>query len=395
MTKLVPWVFGVMACMASVARADVSKAWAAAQANLPAKTGIVLAIDVGAIRQSPLFDKALAAFRASDRKIDQGYAMIKTTCGWDPLSAIDGVVIASDPHDGDDTVAYLQLNISRAKATRCFKSTLKMIARGRTVSVKQQGTYTVATVTKRRSESAYFPWVAPNVVMVSMAPDHKDRVDAWFGQKTFAKSPVHGGLRKLDPKATMFGLFASTTQVDRSLPVLRAWGNLTVSRKTVTGTLMAAATDAKAARKFVDEGNREIQRDLKRKRTPAAVKRVMRAISLTARGAQISLRGSIAVGVLGSAIDEFTGKVSSHDRVDAEQDRKIIAKFESFTNQMCRCKSKACADGVQKRMTAWGTKMAKTAQSSKPSPELAKQATEIMTRYAECMTKLMAPPNKP
>jgi len=80
---------------------------------------------------------------------------------------------------------------------------------------------------------------------------------------------------------------------------------------------------------------------------------------------------------------------------------EAMAKMETFSKEMCECKDKACADGVNKKMSDWGTEMAKTAGKAeeKPDPEMAKKSAEIMTKYTECMTKLMmagaAEPPKP
>ncbi len=67
-----------------------------------------------------------------------------------------------------------------------------------------------------------------------------------------------------------------------------------------------------------------------------------------------------------------------------------IAKMEGFSKSMCDCKDKACADKVQADMAAWGTEAAKSAdKDAKPDPEMVKKSGEIMTKYTECMTKLM------
>jgi hypothetical protein len=67
-----------------------------------------------------------------------------------------------------------------------------------------------------------------------------------------------------------------------------------------------------------------------------------------------------------------------------------IAKMEGFQKAMCDCKDKACADKVQEDMTKWGTEAAKNAKADeKPDPDMVKKSGEIMTKYTECMTKLM------
>jgi hypothetical protein len=71
---------------------------------------------------------------------------------------------------------------------------------------------------------------------------------------------------------------------------------------------------------------------------------------------------------------------------------EMMEKMESFQKQMCDCKDKACADKVQEEMGKWGTEMAKTAKPAddKPDPDMVKKSGEIMTKYTECMTKLMS-----
>src|SRR5690349_5839282 len=67
-----------------------------------------------------------------------------------------------------------------------------------------------------------------------------------------------------------------------------------------------------------------------------------------------------------------------------------LAKMEGFQKSMCECKDKACADKVNADMSTWGTEMAKGAdKDAKPDPEMAKKSADIMTKYTECMTKLM------
>ncbi len=67
-----------------------------------------------------------------------------------------------------------------------------------------------------------------------------------------------------------------------------------------------------------------------------------------------------------------------------------LAKMEEFSKAMCECKDKACADKVNADMTTWGTEMAKTAdKDAKPDPDMAKKSADIMTKYTECMTKVM------
>jgi hypothetical protein len=62
-----------------------------------------------------------------------------------------------------------------------------------------------------------------------------------------------------------------------------------------------------------------------------------------------------------------------------------------FADLMCGCRDKACADKVQDEMTRWASQQAKQASpSDKISESEVKTLQEVMTRYSECMTKVMA-----
>ncbi len=69
-----------------------------------------------------------------------------------------------------------------------------------------------------------------------------------------------------------------------------------------------------------------------------------------------------------------------------------VATMEHFSKRMCGCKDKACVDATNEGLTKWGTEMAANPaanKQSKPDPDLAKKAGDIMTRYTDCMTKIM------
>lgn len=76
----------------------------------------------------------------------------------------------------------------------------------------------------------------------------------------------------------------------------------------------------------------------------------------------------------------------------------FLRQLTGFTTEMCKCKvnDTACAQKVTDLFTKWGTEVAKHAQNrTRPDPDMAKQAGEIMTRYTECMTKAMMPAADP
>ncbi len=72
-------------------------------------------------------------------------------------------------------------------------------------------------------------------------------------------------------------------------------------------------------------------------------------------------------------------------KLDADN---ITDVMEDFSQRMCACKDKACADRIQDEFTKWATEISKKMSNQRPDPEVVKRTTDIMSRYTECMTKL-------
>ncbi len=77
------------------------------------------------------------------------------------------------------------------------------------------------------------------------------------------------------------------------------------------------------------------------------------------------------------------GMASDTDMAEA------MTKMESFEKDMCDCKTKDCALGVQTAMAVWGKEMAKKAKDQKPSKAFAEKATKVMTHFGECMSSAL------
>jgi hypothetical protein len=384
----IPCVLGVVVCLVSTrADADVSKAWQAAKDNLPASTPIVLAVDVAALQKSPALPHLIETLKAEERGFREAYNAFRAGCNLDPLSMVDGFVIAADPK-ADEVVIYMQLTIDRAKATTCLSSAMVSLDkdRGKQVTMKQDGIYTVASKGTGKHDTAYFPWLGPNVVMVSLRPDRKDKVDGWFNQKGFWQSKLSA---KVDPRVAVSGGLATDKPFDSMLPLLAAHGTLTIAGGKITASISGTATDAGAAAMLVAGMKKEIERDLKREKTPPSIKKVFGALAITNAGTDVTLKASVTEKELGAAFAEVRSK-KEKEAVGSSDARAAVEKMDDFSKKMCSCKDKACADKVNEEMTKWGTEMAKSPRKDeKPSVELAKRAAEIMTRYTECMTKLM------
>ncbi|MBL0219104.1 MAG: hypothetical protein IPQ07_35195 [Myxococcales bacterium] len=83
----------------------------------------------------------------------------------------------------------------------------------------------------------------------------------------------------------------------------------------------------------------------------------------------------------------------TRDRGAGDQ-REVLERFATFTDQMCTCHDKACADQVMGSMTTWSMKMAR--EQSQAPMELDAATRERMSKlvehFGECMVTAMGPP---
>ena len=247
----------MLAALSSRAEADTSKAWAAARDNLPASTRAVGALDVAAIVKTAAFGKIFELVMKEERDLREAHALVKKACQVDPLAVIEGVVVAGDPRQ-DAGVVFLQLSLDRAKATACLEATLRAMGNPK-AQLKLDGNIAAVSVGR---DTAYLAWVTGDVVAISLEPEKKDALQAWIGQK---------------------GAFAKT-----------ASGALALAKGTVSGSVRGTFADAKGARDAQAEMQKEITKELGRKSTPEPMKRVLKAISVAAKGSEVTVAGSAA-----------------------------------------------------------------------------------------------------
>jgi hypothetical protein len=275
---------------AAPARANVSKAWAAAKANLPATTGFVVAIDVARIARTPSFTRFYNAARSDERDLEEIDSALRDHCKLELPEAIEGLVVAGNlANKGKDLVMYFQLAVDRKKASACLASLLAMKANRKT-SVAQQGIYTIG---RSRGDRIYFAWVAPRVVAMSVDPENKKWLDAWIGKRGFARSPVAKLAGKLDTSGIAFGAFSNGGKpLDAWVPVVAGHGGVGLKRGTLSGSATFVTADSKTATSMVGELEQELGRAMKKKRTPPVVKRVLSGVTVTGRGNGFTIRGT-------------------------------------------------------------------------------------------------------
>jgi hypothetical protein len=116
-------------------------------------------------------------------------------------------------------------------------------------------------------------------------------------------------------------------------------------------------------------------------RVPLAVHHV------TARGRRGRVRVELDVGETGGRY-----YLVSTPTVDSSSSAFMLRRLRDYEGRMCACTDRTCANKVQDDMTQEFTRrIRETRARDKPDPDAVRESGQIMTRYTQCMTKLMIP----
>jgi hypothetical protein len=177
---------------------------------------------------------------------------------------------------------------------------LKATSPTKKTTIAQDGIYTVTTTVGTKTETAYFGWVAPNVVAFVFDQPEKQKLEAWIGKKGFDKSPVAPLFAKANGKAVLAGAFALEKPLRGGATsgfghaILTA-GNLAL---TVVGTTPDAATATAGAGELTKDKLALSARD----RTAPAVKTLLSKIAIAAKGNQITISGTVGANEVAEVV---------------------------------------------------------------------------------------------
>ena len=296
-------VVAVLGVVSARAEADVSKAWTAAKDNLPANTRAIGAIDVAAGVKTAAYAAIFAAVTREEPDVAKAYELVKQTCKVDPVQAIEGFVVAGDP-DSERGVLFVQHTVERKKLATCVQDLLRAITGSTKATAKDDGKFLIVSEGK---DSVYIGIVNANVLAISFKPETKAEYDTWLGGKgAFAKTKLNELLGKVDTKAMAWGAAAFDKPLDdNDLPVLAASGTVTYANKAFSAKLRGTMKDAAAAAKVLAEMTKDLDKSIKKQRTPEPVRKLLKAIKVAAAGADVTLDASAAEADVKTAIDSM------------------------------------------------------------------------------------------
>ena len=231
------------ALQTGAARADASKAWAAAKTGLPGDAKLVVGVDVAAIQKTQLY---AAVFPTLRDKADVGKVLdtLKARCKIDVLAVVQGAVLAT-AEDSSDGAIYLAITgVDRAAVGKCIQVADQ--DKASTISVKQDGSFTEVT---EDGQTSVFGWIGKDVIVVSLRPQDKPSLLKWMGGKgALSKAPINKSLAKVNKAAALWGAGDGDKEIEPGTTAKGFYGAVTFAKGNLGADLHAVMeTPAQAA----------------------------------------------------------------------------------------------------------------------------------------------------
>jgi hypothetical protein len=295
------------------AHAD-SKAWTAARAGLPADTKLVIGLDVAALQKTELFaayyPKLLEKAEAA-KVIDT----MKTSCKLDPLTAIQGIVVATAADQGEGAAYIAFAGVDKAKLSSCLQLAVQSAAKDAkdpkdaAVSIKHDGNITQVT---RGATTTYVGWVGKDVLVVPFKAEDKQALVKWMGGKgAFARSDLGKSLARVKTSAALWGAGEATKELQPGMTATGGYGAVTFSKGNLDADVHAVMQTAAQATTMATEAKKQIDQARQGGMMPPAISGLLKAVTISAANDEVIVKANIAekdlVGALALALGGMGG----------------------------------------------------------------------------------------
>jgi hypothetical protein len=279
-------------CLVPVtAQADASKAWAAAKANVPGTAALIVGLDIAALTKAPLFKMGFPVLLGQKPEIKATLELLQSTCQIDPLTAIDGFVVATDK-DQKQGAAYIQFKgLDEAKIVSCLEAMFRSQGtKDAKITVTRSGAITQLSQGK---DNLYVTWIGTDVVAMALEPKDKAQLQAWTGgKKSLATGAVGKLAAKVDTRAAFWVASAMEQEVEK-MKMKGGYGALALAKGTLAIDLHMVMPTAVDAKSVADKASAELAAKTNGPGLAPALKPVMEAVKITSAGTEVIVKAAI------------------------------------------------------------------------------------------------------
>lgn len=285
------------------ADADPARAWTVAREHLPATSTGVLALDVDKALTSTSLASFVTPFVAT---FGAGATLdaLQKTCGIDPKTAIDGVVLVTGRADTGVFVLALD-GLDEAAVLACAtKLAAARTAEAPAPAVREDGAIRSLALGDR---TLYARWLAPDVLAVPVRANDKTMLSTFTSGRGFRTSALAKLVARADTGAAIW--FATTqSRAAQGRTMKSGYGSLAIAAKTLTlsATMtFASAREATAISTLVSD---QIVALLASGRLDAIVMEMLNKVSIATKGAELAVTGSLPDDQLLPLIGALSGR---------------------------------------------------------------------------------------
>jgi hypothetical protein len=294
--------------VASHAGAD-SKAWSAAKAGLPGDAKLVIGVDFAAIQKTALF---ATYYPMLLEKADAAAAIdtMKTACKIDPLSAVQGVVVATSGDRADGAIYIALAGIDKAKLSSCIELAARSKAKdpadkaaadkAAKISVKHDGNITQVT---SGTDSTFIGWVGKDVIVVSLHAQDRASLVKWMGGKgALGKSALGKSIARTNTSAALWGAGDESREVEAGITVKGAYGTARLAKGNLDADLHAVMENAAQATTLAASANKQLDEARGGGQLPPMFSGLLKSVTITAASDEVVLKASVVEKDLMSAL---------------------------------------------------------------------------------------------
>jgi len=286
-----------VALVAGVAHADApGDAWAAAKGILPGNPYVVVGINLATVKGSTiyqqLFPAVLQQAGGAQAKLDD----IKTTCGIDVVSAVQGAVVAID-NSQKGVIFVSTKGLGPDKIADCLgKMMVKEAPSKKLAASKPDAQGIVEYTATGESKNLYVGYLPHGVIAFATDAQDKTLLSTWLsGKGANPSTPAGHALGSVNTGAAFWMVVAEeknlAPDVQASMKVIYghadlAAGNIGADFRIVTGGPKEATDLAAYAQKQID--------DLKKANAlPPEAMNIVKSLKIAATGPEVQLKGSM------------------------------------------------------------------------------------------------------
>lgn len=272
------------------ARADSSKAWSAARVGLPADARIVVGLDFAVLKKTQLF-AAYYPKLLDKAEVSEAIDAIKTICKIDPLTVVQGVVIAST-EDQQDGAAYVSLaGLDKARLSSCLQRVAQHIDKTAKITVKHDGNVTQIS---DGQDSRFVAWVGKDVLVLPVRSEDKASIARWTGGKgSLAKSTIGKTIAKLNTSAPLWAAGEVTRELQPGVNVKRAFGTVTISKGNLDADAHAVLESASQAQAMASSAKQQLDEAKQATLLPPAIGAMLKTVTITTANDELVVKGSV------------------------------------------------------------------------------------------------------